>query len=66
MSAAKVRSLMSVALSVLICAAGILSGCARFDGVVDFTADPALGKVPLSVQFTPMCNMSVRQWIWNL
>ena len=54
MSAAKVRSLLFAVLSVLICAALLLSGCARFDGVVDFTADPASGKAPLAVQFTPM------------
>lgn len=43
----------------------IPSGCARFDGVVDFTADPTSGKRPLAVQFSPVVEGSVRKWIWG-
>ena len=43
----------------------MLFGCARFDGVVDFTADPISGRKPLAVQFSPVVDGGVRKWIWS-
>lgn len=65
MSTPKVRSPLLVGLSALVCIALLLSGCARFDGVVDFAADPTSGKRPLSVQFTPIVEGSVRRYVWS-
>jgi len=61
----KVRWVLAVGVSALACAAMLLSGCARFDGVVDFTADPTSGKKPLSVSFTPQVQGNVQGWIWS-
>jgi len=49
----------------LICVAMILSGCARFTGIVDFTASSTSGMRPLSVHFTPAVEGNVRRCIWN-
>ena len=65
MSTSKVRFLLLVGLLTLICVAVILPGCARFGGIIDFTASPTSGKRPLSVQFTPAVEGSARRWIWN-
>ncbi|MFC2105631.1 PKD domain-containing protein [Candidatus Bipolaricaulota bacterium] len=61
----KARFLLLVGFLALICVAIILPGCARFDGIVDFTASPTSGKKPLSVQFTPVVEGSVRKYVWN-
>ncbi|MFC2105624.1 PKD domain-containing protein [Candidatus Bipolaricaulota bacterium] len=61
----KARFLLLVGFLALICVAIILPGCARFDGIVDFTASPTSGKKPLSVQFTPVVEGSVRRHFWN-
>lgn len=65
MSTPKIRILLRVGFSSLVCAALLLSGCARFDGVVDFAADHTSGKAPLSVQFTPVVEGSVRRYVWG-
>ena len=65
MNVLKVRWLLLVGFSVLVCITLMLSGCVRFDGAVDFTADPTAGKKPLSVRFTPQVDGSVQRCIWN-
>ena len=61
----KVRRVLWVGVSALLCAAVLLSGCAKFDGVVDFTADPTSGKKPLSVRFTPQVSGNPERWVWS-
>ena len=61
----KIRFLLLVGSLALICVAMILSGCARFKGIADFTASPTSGKKPLLVQFTPVAEGSVRRYVWN-
>jgi hypothetical protein len=65
MSTPKLQVLLRVGISCLVLAALTSSGCARFYGTVDFTADPTSGKAPLSVQFTPVVEGAVRRYIWS-
>jgi PKD repeat protein len=65
MSVTKVRWTLLVGCAALVCVAVMLSGCARFDGVVDFTADPTSGKAPLSVRFTPSVGGDARRYVWS-
>ena len=61
----KARFSLRIGFSALVCAALMLPGCTRFDGAADFTADPTSGKAPLSVQFTPIVEGSVRSYVWS-
>ena len=66
MKTAKVhRFSLLVVLLLLIGGVLIPTGCARFDGVADFSADATLGEKPLVVRFTPAVEGTVRRWIWN-
>jgi len=60
-----VQVLLRVGIVCLVLAALMSSGCARFDGTVDFVADRTSGKLPLSVHFTPIVNGSVHRYIWS-
>ena len=65
MSTPKLQILLPVGISCLVLAALMSSGCARFDGKVDFTADRTSGKAPLSVQFTPVVEGNVHRFVWS-
>lgn len=43
----------------------VLTSCVRFDGVVDFEADPVSGRRPLTIQFTPLVQGDIDRYIWN-
>lgn len=65
MNVPQVRLWLLIVFTTLCCVALMLSGCARFDGVVELAADPTSGKAPLSVQFTPLAQGSAQRWIWS-
>ena len=59
------RCVVSLAFIAGLAASLLIAGCARFDGVVDFEADPRSGRRPLTVQFTPLVSGEIKRWIWN-
>ncbi len=43
----------------------LATGCARFSGEVNFTADPTTGSAPLTVRFTPTLCGGVERFVWT-
>lgn len=60
----KIRMLRLSGVLLVVAALG-LCGCERFAGLVDFEADRTTGTVPLTVQFTPIIEGSIRSWVWD-
>lgn len=43
----------------------LAAGCTRFEGPVDFIADPTSGKMPLVVSFEPTFCGAIEHYVWS-